>query len=239
VLIHDRESGESALIDAPEEAPILAAIERTGWSPSTIFVTHHHTDHVQANLALKQKFGLKIIGPKAEASKIPGIDETVGEGDTLHFGGEPVHVIETPGHTAGHVSYYFPQSGVVFTADTLFALGCGRLFECPPETMYASLKKLAALPATTRVYCGHEYTEANARFALTVDPENSALAARAEEIRKLRAEGKPTLPTTIARELETNPFLRWHDADVRNTLGMQKASDEEVFAEIRKRKDNF
>jgi hydroxyacylglutathione hydrolase len=239
VLIHDRESGESALIDAPEEAPILAAIERTGWKPSTIFVTHHHTDHVQANLALKEKFGLKIVGPKAEASKIPGIDETVGEGDTLHFGGEPVHVIETPGHTAGHVSYYFPQSGVVFTADTLFALGCGRLFECPPETMYDSLKKLVALPATTRVYCGHEYTEANARFALTVDPENSALVARAEEIRKLRAEGKPTLPTTIERELETNPFLRWHDADVRNTLGMQKASDEEVFAEIRKRKDNF
>ena len=239
VLIHDRESGESALIDAPEEAPILAAIERTGWKPSTIFVTHHHTDHVQANLALKKKFGLKIVGPKAEASKIPGIDETVGEGDTLHFGGEPVRVIETPGHTAGHVSYYFPQSGVAFTADTLFALGCGRLLECPPETMFASLKKLAALPAATRVYCGHEYTEANARFALTVDPENSALAVRAEEIRKLRAQGKPTLPTTIERELETNPFLRWHDASVRHALGMQKATDAAVFAEIRKRKDNF
>src|SRR5690606_17639895 len=151
-----------------------------------IFVTHHHIDHVQANLALKEKFGLKIVGPKAEASKIPGIDETVVEGDTLHFGGETFHVIETPGHTAGHVSYYFPQSGVAFTADTLFALGCGRLLECPPETMYASLKKLVALPGVTRVYCGHEYTEANARFALTVDPENSALVARAEEIRKLR-----------------------------------------------------
>jgi hydroxyacylglutathione hydrolase len=239
VLIHDRESGESALIDAPEEAPILAAIERTGWKPSTIFVTHHHTDHVQANLALKEKFGLKIVGPKAEASKIPGIDETVGEGDTLHFGGEPVRVMETPGHTAGHVSYHFPQSGVVFTADTLFALGCGRLLECPPETMFASLKKIAVLPGTTRVYCGHEYTEANARFALTVDPENSALVARADEIRKLRAQGKPTLPTTIGQELETNPFLRWHDASVRHTLGMQQATDAEVFAAIRKRKDSF
>ncbi|MGN6763552.1 MAG: hydroxyacylglutathione hydrolase [Rhizobiaceae bacterium] len=239
VMIHDRESGATALVDAPEEAPILAALERTGWKPSIIFTTHHHTDHVQANLALKEKFGLKIIGPKAEASKIPGIDETVVEGDTLSFGDEPVRVIETPGHTAGHVSYHFPQSGVVFTADTLFALGCGRLFECPPETMFASLKKLTVLPGATRVYCGHEYTEANARFAVTIDPENSALVARAAEIRKLRAEGKPTLPTTIERELETNPFLRWHDAGVRNTLGMPKASDEEVFAEIRKRKDNF
>jgi hydroxyacylglutathione hydrolase len=239
VLIHDRESGESALIDAPEEAPILAAIERTGWRPSTIFTTHHHTDHVQANLALKERFGLRIVGPKAEASKIPGIDEAVAEGSMLHFGGEPVRVIQTPGHTAGHVSYHFPQSGVVFTADTLFALGCGRLFECPPEMMFASLKKLTVLPGTTRVYCGHEYTEANARFALTVDPENSALAARAEEIRRLRADGKPTLPTTIERELETNPFLRWHDASVRNTLGMQHATDVEVFAEIRKRKDSF
>jgi hydroxyacylglutathione hydrolase len=239
VLIHDRESGESALIDAPEEAPILAAIERTGWRPSAIFTTHHHTDHVQANLALKERFGLRIVGPKAEASRIPGIDETVAEGGALHFGGEPVRVIETPGHTAGHVSYHFPQSGVVFTADTLFALGCGRLFECPPETMFASLKKLAVLPGTTRVYCGHEYTEANARFALTVDPRNGALVRRAEEIRKLRADGKPTLPTTIERELETNPFLRWHDAGVRNTLGMPHATDVEVFAEIRRRKDNF
>lgn len=239
VLIHDRTSGETALIDAPEEAPILKAIERRGWRPSTIFTTHHHADHVQANLALKEKFGLKIIGPRAEASKIPGIDQEVGEGDTLHFGGEPIRVIDTPGHTAGHVSYFFPQSGVAFTADTLFALGCGRLFECPPETMFSSLKKLAALPGTTRVYCGHEYTEANARFALTVDPQNAALVQRAEEIGRLRADGKPTLPTTIERELVTNPFLRWHDAGVRNTLGMPDADDVEVFAEIRKRKDNF
>ncbi len=239
VLIHDRASGETALIDAPEEASILAAVERTGWKPTTIFTTHHHEDHVAANLALKERFGLKIIGPKTEAAKIPGIDETVEEGDTLHFAAEPVRVIATPGHTAGHVSYYFGQSGVVFTGDTLFALGCGRLFECPPDIMFASLKKLAVLPGVTRVYCGHEYTEANARFALTVDPENAALKDRAAEIVALRAEDKPTLPTTVERELETNPFLRWHDAAVRRTLGMQNAKDADVFAEIRKRKDNF
>jgi hydroxyacylglutathione hydrolase len=239
VLIHDRAGGEAALVDAPEEAPILAAIERTGWRPSRIFITHHHADHVEANLALKERFGLKIVGPKAEASKIPGIDGTVSDGDVLHFAGEPVRVIATPGHTAGHVSYYFGQSGVVFTADTLFALGCGRLFECPPPVMFESLNKLAALPVVTRVYCGHEYTEANARFAVTVDPDNPTLHERVEEIRALRAGGKPTLPTTIERELATNPFLRWHDAGVRRALGMPHATDVEVFAEIRKRKDNF
>jgi hydroxyacylglutathione hydrolase len=239
VLVHDPKTKETALIDAPEEAPILAAIERTGWQPSIIFTTHHHVDHVEANLALKGRFGLKIVGPAAEASKIPGIDETVEEGHVLHFAGEPVTVIATPGHTAGHVSYHFAQSGVVFTGDTLFALGCGRLFECPPETMFHSLQKLAALPVETRVYCGHEYTQSNARFALTVDPANDALKERAAEIDGLRAEDKPTLPTTIGRELATNPFLRWHDAAVRNTLDMPHAGDSEVFAEIRKRKDNF
>jgi hydroxyacylglutathione hydrolase len=239
VLVHDRETGETALIDASEEAPILAAVERTGWRPDVILVTHHHEDHVAANLALKERFGLRIVGPKAEAASIPGIDETVEEGAALRFGGEPVHVIATPGHTAGHVSYHFPQSGVVFTGDTLFALGCGRLFECPPPVMFSSLKKLATLPLTTRVYCGHEYTQSNARFALTVDPTNAALKERAAEIDALRAAGKPTLPTTIERELATNPFLRWHDPAVRHTLGMPHAADAEVFAEIRKRKDNF
>ncbi|WP_274627644.1 hydroxyacylglutathione hydrolase [Arvimicrobium flavum] len=239
VLIHDSASGETALIDAPEETAILEAIKRTGWKPSVLFITHHHADHVEANLSLKQKFDLKIIGPKAEASKIPGIDQTVAEGDVLTFGGEEVRVIETPGHTAGHVSYYLPKSGVAFTADTLFALGCGRLFEAPAPVMYESLKKLAALPPETQVYCGHEYTLSNARFALTVDPTNPKLKARAEKIEKLRAEGKATLPTSIGEELETNPFLRWDDAAIRKNLGMENASDAEVFTEIRKRKDNF
>jgi hydroxyacylglutathione hydrolase len=239
VLLHDPASGETALIDAPQEAPILAAIERTGWKPSLILTTHHHGDHVEANLALKRRFGLRIVGPEAEKDKIPGIDETVREGDTIDFGGKPVAVIETPGHTAGHVSYHLPDAGLAFTADTLFALGCGRLFEAPPPVMYASLKKLAALPPATVVYCGHEYTQANARFALTIDPENAALKERARKIDALRADGKPTLPTTIGEELATNPFLRWGDAAIRRHLGMENASDAEVFAEIRKRKDNF
>jgi hydroxyacylglutathione hydrolase len=239
ILAHDPASGQTAIIDAPEERPILEAIARTGWTPTVLLVTHHHGDHVEANLALKQRFGLKIIGPKAEAAKVPGIDETVAEGDELSLLGETVRVIETPGHTAGHVSYYLPKSGIAFTADTLFALGCGRIFEGTPAIMMASLKKLAALPAGTAVYCGHEYTLSNARFALSVDPTNSALKLRVKEIEALRAADKPTLPTTIGQELATNPFLRWHDPAIRKNLGMQTASDEAVFAEIRKRKDIF
>lgn len=239
VLARDTETGETVLIDAPEEAAILAAIKRTGWTPTVILTTHHHGDHVEANLALKQKFGVRIIGPEAEASKIPGIDDTVEDGSVIPFGNEEINVIATPGHTAGHVSYYLPKSQVAFTADTLFALGCGRLFEAKPPVMLASLRKLAALPPETAVYCGHEYTQSNARFALSVDPTNSALRERAEKIDRLRAEGRPTLPTTIAEELATNPFLRWHDPAIRKNLGMENASDEAVFAEIRKRKDVF
>jgi hydroxyacylglutathione hydrolase len=239
VLVRDTQSGRTFVVDAPEAGPILAAVERTGWQPDTLLITHHHSDHVDGNLALKERFGLTIIGPEKEASRIPGIDRTVSEGDSIDFGGQRIHVIETPGHTAGHVSFHLPDSAVAFTGDTLFALGCGRLFEAPAAVMHASLKKLAALPAETKIYCGHEYTLSNARFALTVDPGNSALVARAAEIEKKRAEGIATLPTTIAEELATNPFLRWGDAAIRKNLGMEKAGDAEVFAEIRKRKDNF
>lgn len=238
ILARDTGTGETALIDAPEEDAILEAVERTGWTPTMILTTHHHGDHVEANLALKERFGLKIIGPEAEASKIPGIDETVKEGDVVRVGGQRAKVIETPGHTAGHISFHFPDAGIAFTADTLFALGCGRLFECKPPVMLESLKKLVVLPLETVVYCGHEYTQANARFALTVDPTNSALKERVEKVDALRGEGKPTLPTTIGEEMATNPFLRWHDTVIRRNLGMEDATDAEVFAEIRKRKDN-
>lgn len=239
ILLHDGASGQTALIDAPEEAPILAALNRTGWRPALILTTHHHTDHVEANLALKERFGLRIVGPEAEAAKIPGIDETVEDGSVLTFGTHKVQVIETPGHTAGHVCYYFPAAKLAFTADTLFALGCGRLFERPAEAMFVSLQKLAALPADTTIYCGHEYTQANARFALSVDPANKALKERAERIERLRAEGKPTLPTTLAEELATNPFLRCGDREIRKNLGMENEPDEAVFAELRRRKDSF
>lgn len=238
-LLHDRESGDTAIIDAPEEDPILAAIAQSGWTPSMILTTHHHADHVEANLALKQRFKLRVVGPEAERDKIPGIDDTVEEGSVIPFGGERIEVISTPGHTAGHVCYHLPKAKVAFTADTLFAMGCGRLFERPAAVMFESLKKLAALPVDTTIYCGHEYTLSNARFALTVDPDNEALRARAGKVEALRAAGKPTLPTTIAEELATNPFLRWADPAIRKHLGMQEASDVEVFAEIRKRKDNF
>ena len=239
VLLHDPESGQTALIDAPEEASILAAVERTGWTPTVILTTHHHGDHVEANLTLKQRFRLRIIGPEAEAAKIPGIDETVENGSRFDFAGRMVHVIETPGHTAGHVCYHLPEEGVAFTGDTLFSLGCGRLFERPAPVMLESLKKLAALPGETAVHCGHEYTLSNARFALSVDPDNEALRERAAEVERLRAAGQPTLPTTIGAELATNPFLRAGDASIRRQLGMEAASEAEVFAEIRKRKDNF
>ena len=239
ILLRDAASGAVALVDAPEEAPILAAIERTGWKPSLLLVTHHHPDHVEANLALKERFGLRIVGPAAEAGKIPGIDETVAEGDTAMLGSQAVRVIETPGHTAGHVSYHLPDAAVAFTGDTLFALGCGRLFEAGPEVMFNSLAKLAALPGETKIFCGHEYTASNARFALSVDGGNAALRTRAKEIEALRAEGRPTLPTTIAEELATNPFLRAGDPAIRKALGMEDASDEAVFAELRRRKDNF
>lgn len=239
VLIHDPESGETALIDAPEERAILAAVERTGWTPTLIMTTHHHLDHVEANLALKERFGLKIVGPKAEADRIPGIDVELSEGSTFQFAGQPVEIIETPGHTAGHICYYLPQSKVAFVADTIFAMGCGRLLEKPAPVMFESLKKLVELPAATTLYCGHEYTLSNARFALTIDPTNSALRERAARVEMLRADNKPTLPTTMAEELATNPFLRWHDPAIRRNLGMEQATDAEVFAEIRKRKDNF
>lgn len=239
VLLHDPATGQTAIIDAPEEAPILQAIERTGWQPTHIFTTHHHPDHVEANLALKERFGLTIIGPKAEADKIPGIDRQVVDGETFEFSGHKAHVIETPGHTAGHVCYHIPEAGLLFAGDTLFALGCGRLFERGPADMYASMVKLAALPLETVVHCGHEYTQSNARFALSVDPDNPALRERAKKIDELRANDLPTLPTTLLAEMATNPFLRWHDAGIRRNLGMESATDAEVFAELRKRKDVF
>lgn len=239
VLIHDPESNLTAAIDAPEERAIIAALDRRGWTLDFVFVTHHHFDHVDANLALKQKMGISIIGPKDEEAKIPGIDRTVSDGDVFTFGQFQVHAIGTPGHSAGEISYYIPDAKLVFTGDTLFALGCGRLFEGTPATMFASLQKLIALPADTAVYCGHEYTESNARFALSVDPDNSALKERADSITHLREADQMTLPSSIALEMATNPFLRWHDARIRANLGMINASDEAVFTEIRKRKDHF
>lgn len=237
VLLHDPVSGATASIDAPEEKPILDALARRGWTLTHILTTHHHGDHVEANLALKQRFGATIIGPKRET--IPGIDRKVDEGDVFDFAGRRVEVIATPGHTLGHICFYLPEEKLLFAADTLFALGCGRVFEGTPAQMWASLEKLAALPDETTVYFGHEYTLSNARFAKTIDPDNAALLARVEEIEALRAAGGFTAPTTIGLEKATNPFLRAGDPGIRRHLGMETASDAEVFAEIRGRKDRF
>jgi len=239
VLIHDTDAGVTASIDAPEEKPIRDKLAENGWKLDRIFTTHHHTDHVAANLALKAAYGCTIVGPAIEADKIPGIDETVSGGDTRTFGAFAIEVIATPGHTLGHVCYWLPSAGVVFVADTMFSMGCGRLFEGTAKAMWASLHKLAALPDDTRVYCGHEYTATNARFALTIEPDNPDLVARAEEVARLTAAGKPTLPTTIAQEKATNPFLRADEPAIRARLAMADQPVVEVFAEIRRRRDTF
>ena len=239
VLLHDPESGETASIDAPVEEAILEALENTGWQLSHILVTHWHFDHVEAIEALKAKFGCKVIGPALEADKIKGLDQTVDDNEEFSFGSDRVRVILTPGHTLGMINFHFIDTKAVFAGDTLFALGCGRLFEGDGPMMWKSLQKLAKLPGETAVYCGHEYTLANGKFALSIDPGNEKLGKRMDEIIALREAGRPTLPTTIALELETNPFMRPHDKAIRAHLNMPDASDGEVFTEIRRLKDNF
>lgn len=238
VLIHDAEAGVTASIDAPDAAAVKDALAEKGWTLTHILTTHHHADHTGGNKALKSEFGCKIIGPRAEAAKIPTLDETVGEGDSFKFGTFDVKVFDTPGHTAGHISYYLPEAKVAFVGDTMFAMGCGRLFEGDAKTMWSSLSKLMALPDETTLYCGHEYTLANARFAAEIDGENAALRERLTEIEALRQKGEPTLPTTLAVEKATSPFLRASDPALRRQLGMENAEDWEVFGEVRRRKDN-
>lgn len=239
VIIADRDAGFVASIDAPEEEPILEVLEDKRLALTHILTTHHHGDHVAGNAALKARFGCHIIGPEAEAAKIPAIDQTVKHGDRLDLMGHAVDVIATPGHTAGEVSYYLSDQSLLFAGDTLFAMGCGRLFEGDAATMHTSLQRLAALPDETRVYAGHEYTLSNAKFALSVDAGNAALVARAREVELLRDDGKPTLPTTIGLEKQTNPFLRTANPAIRSHLGLESASDEEVFAALRAGKDRF
>ncbi len=238
-LVHEPGSQLTAVIDTPDVAAIEAALDHTGWQLTHILNTHHHFDHAGGNLELKARHGATIVGPRADADRIPGIDIEVGDGDVYDLGGARARVLDVPGHTRGHIAYHFADSGVAFVGDTLFVLGCGRLFEGTPAQMWNSLQKLMALPDDTVVYCAHEYTQANARFALSVDPDNPALVERAREIDTLRAAGTPTVPTSLALEKATNPFLRPMSPTLRATLGMQDASDVEVFAETRRRKDNF
>ncbi|MBL6690622.1 MAG: hydroxyacylglutathione hydrolase [Pseudomonadales bacterium] len=238
-LIHDPDAGVTATIDTPEVAPINAALEEKGWQLTHILNTHHHFDHAGGNLELKDRWNCTIIGSRDDAERIPGIDVKVGDGETFQFGNFDAQVFDVSGHTLGHIAFYFPEAGKLFCGDALFALGCGRLFEGSPAQMWTSLQKLMALPENTGVYCAHEYTQANAAFALSVEPQNDALQQRAKEIEALRAEGKPTVPSTIGLELETNPFLRPMSEDLQANLNMQGAELVDVFAETRRRKDSF
>jgi hydroxyacylglutathione hydrolase len=238
-LARDPETGACAAVDPAVAGPVLDALDRLGWSLTMILNTHHHHDHVGGNLELKKATGCTIVGNRADARRIPGIDVAVGEGDEIAVGSQKARVIEISGHTVGHIAYWFEKARTLFCGDTLFALGCGRLFEGTAAQMWSSLGKLRALPDDALVYCAHEYTQSNAAFALTVEPGNPALQARAEEIRALRAAGRPTVPSTMAEERATNPFLRADDEGLKRAAGLAGRDDVSVFAEIRRRKDMF
>jgi hydroxyacylglutathione hydrolase len=238
-LIHDPVNDLTACIDTPEVAPINKALAETGWTLTHILNTHHHFDHAGGNLELKEQWQCTIVGAGSDARRIPGIDIQVGDGDTYEFGDHTARVFDVSGHTIGHIAYYFAEDKALFCGDALFALGCGRLFEGTPQQMWHSLQKLIDLPDDTAVYCAHEYTQANARFAVTVEPHNEALQARARDIDELRAAGKPTVPSTIGLEKATNPFLRPMSADLQQTIGKTGHDLVEVFAETRRRKDTF
>ena len=239
VLIHDPASGATAAIDAPEAAAVEKALTDTGWKLTEILFTHHHADHTQGIQPLKDKYKCRVSAPMGEAAKIPMVDDAVREGDTVKVGTLAANVIETPGHTAGHISYWFHGEKAAFVGDTLFSIGCGRVIEGTMEQMWQSLRKLRDLPDDTRIYCGHEYTEANIKFAKTIEPDNTALQAREKEARAQRAAGKATVPTTLGAEKKENCFLRADVPEVAAALGMSGQPAARVFAEIRERKNKF
>ena len=238
-LLHDPVSGEAAAVDPALAQPVLDVLEEKGWRFTTILNTHHHWDHVGGNLELKQKTGCKIIAAQSDRDRIPGIDFGVSEDDVITLGSKSARVISTPGHTSGHIVYHFADDGALFCGDTLFVMGCGRLFEGTPEQMWSSLQKLKALPPSTRIYCTHEYTQTNGRFALTVEPDNRKLQQKMLEVQQLRAENKPTVPSTIEQELATNPFFREDSLALQETIKMVDKNPRDVFAKIRRLKDSF
>lgn len=239
VLVHHNGTGATASIDAPDAVEIEQQLVKRGWQLTHIFTTHHHGDHTEGNLALQDIFGCQIIGPAAEAERVPGIRHKVRGGDSFKFALRDVSVIDTPGHTKGHIAYHIASDYLAFVGDTLFALGCGRILEGSAGEMWASLDRLRKLPGFTQFHCGHEYTLANAKFGLTIEPGNRALQQRAEAVARMRERGEMTLPATMAEECRTNVFLRPDNPEIRKTLGMEGASDAAVFAEIRRRKDAF
>jgi hydroxyacylglutathione hydrolase len=239
VLLHDPTTGATAAIDAPDAAPVEAALKAKGWKLTDILVTHHHADHTDGIPELKQKHRCRVVAPPEVSAKYDFVDETVRESDKVKVGNLTGNVIDTPGHTAGHISYWFHDDALAFVGDTLFSIGCGRVIEGTPQMMWNSLRKLRDLPDDTEIYCGHEYTAANIKFALTIEPNNKALAARAAEVADEIARKLPTIPTTIGEEKKQNPFLRADDPQVAAGIGMSGQPAAGVFAEIRARKNKF
>jgi hydroxyacylglutathione hydrolase len=238
-LIHQRESERVGVVDPGDAQPVIDVLEARGWSLDTILLTHHHGDHIGGVGELKRRHRAVVIGPASEARRIPDLDRGLKEGDRFEFGHEMVEVFETPGHTTGHIAFWFPDSRALFAGDTLFAMGCGRLFEGSPGQMWQSLAKLRGLPDDARLYCGHEYTQKNAHFALTVDPDNADLQARVRQVDEARARGEPTLPASLGAEKRTNPFLRVDIPELQAGAGMAGRDPVEVFAAIRERRNTF
>ncbi|MBU6443602.1 MAG: hydroxyacylglutathione hydrolase [Alphaproteobacteria bacterium] len=238
-LVTDPAQKLCAVVDPSEAGPVREKLRAGNVKLTHILNTHHHPDHTGGNLALKEEFGAIIVGPEKDRARIPGLDVGVSEKAPWQFGSKKVSVLEIPAHTSGHIAFVFAEDKAAFTGDTLFAMGCGRLFEGTAAMMWAAMQKLMALPDDTAVYCGHEYTLSNGRFALTLEPGNADLQARMREVEELRAKGLPTIPTTIGLEKRTNPFMRPNAPELRATLGMEKAHDVDVLAETRRRKDNF
>ena len=238
-LVHDPATGATAVVDVPEAGPILEALNRRGWTLTDVLLTHHHWDHVDGLSDLLEAAPARVVGARADEHRLPPLNLAVSEGDRVMIGDEAGEVIDVSGHTVGHIAFHFPDSKLAFTADSLMALGCGRVFEGTMPQMWKSLSKLAALPEETVICSGHEYTAANAKFALSIDPDNPRLISRAEAVEKARSKGQPTVPSVLREELETNPFLRAGDPDLQARLGMSGADPADVFAEIRTRKDRF
>ncbi|MCS6761310.1 MAG: hydroxyacylglutathione hydrolase [Candidatus Devosia symbiotica] len=238
-LVHDTAAGRTAAIDAPEAAAIRTALTLRGWELTDIFITHHHIDHVEAIPELKAEFGARVVGPRAEADKIADLDVLVGGGDMVTLGETSFDIYDTPGHTLGHIVFHEPVGRHLFSADALFSLGVGCMFEGAPGPMWEGVKALRALPDDTLVYCGHEYTASNASFALSIDPGNVALQQWAAEVAELRAAGRPTIPFLLGQDKAANPFLRADDPALASHFGLEGADPADVFVAIRKSKDNF
>jgi len=238
-LLHDTETGSTAVVDPTLSQPVLDVLKQHGWQLDWILNTHHHHDHVGGNLELKTQTGCKVIAANADKNRIPGFDQGVDDGDVISIGQHTAKVFATHGHTSGHVVYYFAEAAVLFCGDTLFGMGCGRLFEGSAEQMWQSLQKLKALPGNTLVYCAHEYTQANGRFALTMEPENLALQQRMVEVDQLREKNQPTVPSTLQQELDTNPFLREDSLVLQQHINRVGETPAAIFAEVRRLKDHF